>query len=118
MHQFTEKDIRTIKERTQKIVAAICGGSALLNKYIDDKTITQTQANDMITYIKANYLKIHYHPLPKELQPLIDIAQRRVKDDAATKAVRTQKPTRWNDGYTISYYNDDNWGNSWNDGYQ
>lgn len=117
MHQFTDKDIATIKQTTEQFIAAICGGSALLDLYVEDKTLTKEQAVDMIAYIKANYSKINYCPLPKELQPLIDIAQRRVKETAAIKARIRKTPTRWSDGYsyTSSYFASDS---VWGDGYQ
>jgi hypothetical protein len=116
MHRFTEKDILIIKQQTQTLVELICGGSSILDKYVEDKTFTTQQVVDMKDYIVKHYPNINYCPLPKALQPLIDIAQRQVKEHAAARAAKSKKPVRWSDGY--SNYTTNGWGeDTWLDGY-
>jgi len=90
MHQFTNKDIQSIKDRVYYLIARarrsaapLCISSssgAFLGQFVP-ALITQHQSDEMMRYLNT-HSTIDYYPLAAILQPFIDIARSQLKAEA------------------------------------
>jgi len=83
MHQFTNKDIQSIKDRVYYLIARArrsAASGAFLGQFVP-ALITQHQSDEMMRYLNT-HSTIDYYPLAAILQPFIDIARSQLKAEA------------------------------------
>jgi hypothetical protein len=77
MPQFTDRDIKALKNELLLILEQVYMRMFDVVQYIESKVMTQSQY-DLISYEVRRSYPISIEPLPKTLQPLIEVAKLRL----------------------------------------
>jgi hypothetical protein len=117
MPQFTDKDIRSIKDKIFNYINHVRAGGDINSINTYDPVLTQEQFEIIKKYVLSHpYIDIS--PLPLELRPLINLAQVSHTLDKV-KAKKAAEVKRKQPYYisTSSSYDSYSYDNVWGDGY-
>jgi hypothetical protein len=108
MPQFTKGDLPYLKDAVRRIVSGTLAGMFDFSKYIERKLITAEEKAIVIAYVKSHYPACPLDPVPRELRPLIRIAQDMLIETNKRWSMQPlPKPKKYTSSYAFYSYEND-----------